>query len=119
MEGKSPAGTERLVLQQIVADASKVNAELDCMVTDNLGPVVDKVDVRFAPDPGHRRRIPNQWTGKTTIESHANLTGCERLSADVHARHAQSCRIVGAVVARLRIVAQMGDADTCFSKKRR
>src|SRR5260370_34945583 len=54
LEGVGTTRTEGLVLQQIVANATQVAAKLDRVVLNNLRPVVDKVDVRLAPDPRHR-----------------------------------------------------------------
>ena len=98
---KTAARTEGLVLQQIVANAAKVAAELQRVVADDLGPVVDKVDVRLAPDPRHGCRIPNDRAGKAAVEGHADLSAGEWLSSDVHARDTQSGCIVRAVVVRL------------------
>ena len=44
---------EGLELQQVVANAANVGAELDGMILQCFGPVVDEVDVGFAANPGH------------------------------------------------------------------
>ena len=49
-----------IALQKIVADTANVGAAFERVVTNNLGPVVGKVDVRLSTQPGQRRRVADQ-----------------------------------------------------------
>ncbi len=89
------------------------------MVVKHLGPVVDDVDVRLGSDPGNRGGVADQSAAESSIDGDAYLPRSEGLSRNVDARNIKRGRIRIAVVARLRIVAQVGHAEPNLGKESR
>jgi len=52
-EGVSATRTVGLTLKEIVADPAEIATELDGVIADGLGPVIDEIDVGFGANPRH------------------------------------------------------------------
>ena len=117
-EGVCAARTVGLVLQKVIAYATKVDAALDGVIAAYLGPGVDEVDVGLTSDPRHGCGVAHQWAGKNT-QGNRGLSAGKWLSGYVYAGDADCGCIVGAVVVGLRVVPQVGNAKPRFGKEGR
>src|SRR6267154_1635369 len=106
------ARTERLFLQQSIANTAQVNTEFDGVIAENFGPGIGKVDVRFRSDPRQARRIPDQGIGKAAIDGDSNDSAGD--GVEIYAWNAQGIGSVGAEIGVVGFVVIPGDTHAKF-----
>src|ERR1043166_4872211 len=85
------------------------------MIAVDLCPVIDEVNVRLCPNPRQGSGVAEGWL-REAAKIDAHLPGGQVV--EVHARNADGCCILIAVVRRLRVVAVVRHAQASLCEER-
>ena len=89
VEGIKAARAEGLLLQQSIAKAAQITPKLKCMVSNNFGPSVRKIDIRFRTNPRKTGGVTNQRIVREAVDGNADDSAGDRI--EVNAWDAEIC----------------------------
>ena len=116
VEGVAPAWIEGLVLQQLIAVAAVVHAELDGVIAQRLGGIHHEVEVRLPTLPRQAGRIAHHRIGEAVDVERTDAAG------EVRYVHALDADLLGGLQVPIGVggvVAEVEDAGAHFGHDRR